>query len=123
MRLLLDEMYPPKLAEELRRRGHDVAAVAERPELRASEDEALLLAASADGRVLLTENILDYPEIVATLAAEQRPHHGVILVASRTFPRTERGFGLLLRSIDADLSERTDAEAIPGGIHWLVPHR
>lgn len=114
-------MYPPKLAEELRRRGHEVIAVAELPELRASEDEVLLLAATADRRVLVTENIVDYPEIVATLNDERRVHMGVVLVSSRTFPRTERGLGALLRALDGYLVQRVDEEAVPGGIHWLVP--
>jgi predicted nuclease of predicted toxin-antitoxin system len=121
LRLLLDEMYPPRLAEELRRRGHEVIAVAEIPELRASEDEVLLLAATADRRVLVTENIVDYPEIVATLNDERQVPTGVILVSSRSFPRTERGLGALVRALDGYLGQRADEDTVPGGIHWLVP--
>lgn len=114
-------MYPPRLAQELRRRGHDVAGVAERPELRASEDEALLVVATAEGRVLVTENVVDFPEIVATRGAEQQGHSGVILVPSRTFPRTERGFGTLVRALAAYLGLHADDEAVPDGLHWLSP--
>lgn len=38
MRLLLDEMYPGRLAEQLRRAGHDVVGVVERAELTESHD-------------------------------------------------------------------------------------
>lgn len=113
-------MYPPRLAEELRRRGHDVIAVAEHPALRASDDEVLLLAATADGRVLVTENIVDYPDIVAMLNGEGRTHGGVVLVSSRTFRRTERGLGALLHALDGYLEQRANEETVPGGIHWLV---
>ncbi len=33
MKLLLDEMYPRRLAEQLRAEGHDVVAVVELPDL------------------------------------------------------------------------------------------
>jgi len=112
-------MYPSKLARELKRRGHDVVAVEGRPELRAMEDEALLMAGTAEGRVLVTENVADYPEIAATLATEEQANCGVIVVPSRTFPRTERGLGLLIRALEAYLVEHSDAQSVPGGIHWL----
>ncbi len=119
MKLLLDEMYPPRLALELVRRGHDVAAVADRAELRSREDEALLLAATAEERVLVTENVIDFPGIAAAFAVDERSHCGVILVSSRSFPRTDRGFGLLLRALDSYLAEHSAARTVSGGIHWL----
>lgn len=119
MKLLLDEMYPPRLAEKLRRRGHAVVAVEERPELKGMEDESLLIAATSDERVLVTENVADFPEIVATLGAEGRSHSGVILVASRTFPRTDRGFGQLVRALDAYLERHATEQTVRDGIHWL----
>ena len=38
-RLLLEEMFSPAIAAELRERGHDVIPVADRPDLRAKADE------------------------------------------------------------------------------------
>jgi hypothetical protein len=38
-RLALDEMFSPAMAHALREPGHDVMAVAERPDLRALTDE------------------------------------------------------------------------------------
>ncbi|MDE3103224.1 MAG: DUF5615 family PIN-like protein [Chloroflexota bacterium] len=113
-------MYPPRLAHELARRGHDVRAVVDRPELRAMDDEALLLAATTEGRVLVTENVVDFPEIAAALKAEGREHRGIVLVSSRAFPRTERGFGQLLRALDAYLTEHERDQAVGVGIHWLT---
>jgi len=56
VKLLLDEMWPPIIAAELRRRGHEVIAVAERAELHGQPDEVVFAAAQAEGRTLLTEN-------------------------------------------------------------------
>ncbi len=49
MKLLLDEMWPLAIAVELRRRGHDVTAVAERLDLRGQPDEVIFATARADG--------------------------------------------------------------------------
>ncbi len=122
MRLLLDEMYPPRIALQLRKRGHDVVAVAERPELRTMDDEILLGAATADARVLVTENLIDFVEIANLYTAERRDHTGVILVSSKTFPRTEHGIGVLIRALDSFLSAHLRDRALAAGVHWLTPH-
>ncbi len=48
--LLLDEMFSPDIAEELRRRGHDVIAVAADLRLRAMTDSELFALAVEQGR-------------------------------------------------------------------------
>ena len=49
MRLLLDEMLPAAIAQQLRNRGHDVVAVAELLELRGLPDDELFDHAQRDG--------------------------------------------------------------------------
>jgi len=63
-RLLLDEMFSPAIAAELRDRGHDVIAVADRPDLRAKSDEEIFAWASAEQRWLLAENVKDFRPIM-----------------------------------------------------------
>lgn len=87
------------------------------------EDEPLLIAATSEDRVLVSENVADFPEIVAMLGAEGRSHSGVILVASRTFPRTERGFGQLVRALDAYLGRLAAEQTVRDGLHWLSTTR
>ena len=60
VRLLLDEMFSPAIAAGLRERGHDVIAVADRPDLRAKSDEEIFAWASAEARWLLNENVKDF---------------------------------------------------------------
>ena len=62
MRLLLDEMYPATLAEQLRARGHDVVSVhdADYHHLEGVPDAEVFAAAIADDRALLTENVADF---------------------------------------------------------------
>ncbi len=60
MRLLLDEMYSPRLAEHLRARGHDVLAVAELAELIGRSDIEVARFARERGRMVVTENVADF---------------------------------------------------------------
>ena len=65
MKLLLDEMYPATLAEQLRARGHDVVSIHD-PDYRRLEgapDAEVFAAAVAETRVLVTENV---PVVSAT---------------------------------------------------------
>jgi predicted nuclease of predicted toxin-antitoxin system len=57
VRLLLDEMYPRRLAEQLRDAGHDVAAVVERPDLVGRPDVDIARWARERQRVVVTENV------------------------------------------------------------------
>jgi predicted nuclease of predicted toxin-antitoxin system len=122
LKLLLDEMYPPRIAAELRKRGHDVAAVAEQPELRAMDDEGLLNRATANGRAVVTEDF-DFIEIANVYALEARSYHGVILASSSTFPRTERGIGALIRALEAYLNSHLHDRTVAAGVQWLTPVR
>lgn len=90
MKLLLDEMHSPRVAAALRRRGHDVVAVAADPDLRGVDDADLLEVAATDGRVLVTENVGDLTAIAAAWKAAGRPHPGILLLTSRRrFPAAD----------------------------------
>ena len=65
MKLLIDEMYPPSIAEQLRDRGQDVQAVTERPELRALADIDIFALAQQQQRAVVTENLADFSIIAS----------------------------------------------------------
>lgn len=105
MKLLLDEMWSPVVAEQLRRRGHDVVAVAERPERRGQADLVIFAAAQAAGRVVVTENVVDYRPLGAQELQDGRSHAGLIFTSNRRFPRHDpRTAGRLVPALDALLS-------------------
>ena len=72
MRLLLDEMHAPAVAEALLASGHDVVAVAVEPELRGCSDRGLLEYACAADQAIVTENIGDFSSLAAGWASEAR---------------------------------------------------
>ena len=88
MKLLLDEMHGPAVAALLRDRGHDAAAVKERPDLIGLPDEDLLQAATAESRAIVTENVKDFAVLHRYILASGQRHSGLILAHARRFPRS-----------------------------------
>ena len=111
MRLLLDEMYSPTIAVELRSRGHDAVSVHESstPTLAGASDEEVLAGAKASGRALVTENVRDFRPLEAELLARGGHHAGLVYTSNRQFPRGDPATaGRLVRALDALLGERAD---------------
>lgn len=111
-RLLLDEMYPPALAEQLREHGHDVLAVAALPDLVGSADDQVLEAATGAGRCLVTENVRDFAVLTRRTA-----HSGVLFVAGVRWPRSPGGIKRLAEAISALIA--CGQLPGPGGTGWL----
>ena len=104
VRLLLDEMFSPAIAAELRERGHDVIAIADRPDLRAKSDEEIFAWASADRRWLLTENVKDFRPIMLRALPAGPPGCGLLFTSSRAFPRSRKNPGPLINALHAWLT-------------------
>ena len=103
-RLLLDEMSSPAIAAELRALGHDVIAVADRPDLRSRSDEEIFAWASAEKRWLLTENVKDFRPIMLRALPAGARGCGLLFTSSRVFPRSRKNSGSLIRALDARLT-------------------
>jgi nucleoside-diphosphate-sugar epimerase len=85
--LLLDEMFPEAIADQLRAKGHDVRAVVTTPAFAGLPDEEVLIGAAEAGRALVTANIKDSMPINARYRAAGRTHAGLIMVSTKTFPQ------------------------------------
>ena len=88
MKLLLDEMHSPAVAEVLRGREVDAVAVAERDDLRGLSDADLLHAATVEGRAVVTENIKDFAVLHRHISAGGEKHSGLVYTHPRRFPRS-----------------------------------
>lgn len=116
-RLLLDEMFAPRIAELLRQRSVDCRAVSAEPELRALDDPDVLQAALADDRVLVTENVGDFELLRRRLVAEHQPSPLIIYTSNRAFPRNCQFTNRIVEALEgAALDQRTMSH---GGIYWL----
>ena len=111
MRLLLDEMYAPTIAEQLRARGRDVASVhdPEYQRLEREPDEEVSAAALAANRVLVTENVQDFRRIETDALARAQPTARLIFTTDRQFPRGDPAtIGRLVTALDALLIAEPD---------------
>jgi Domain of unknown function (DUF5615) len=115
--LLLDEMFSPVIAADLRQLGHDVIAVADRPDLRSKSDEEIFAWASAEKRWLVTENIKDFRPIMLRALSAGTPGGRLLFTSSRAFPRSRKNPGSLIRALDAWLTAGPPAPPVTES--WL----
>jgi len=98
----------PRLATALRERGHDVRAADEERDLDGWADEELLALAVAEGRVMVTFDVKDFPDIARRWAEAGRSHAGLAIVVG-----IDHGeFGAILSALERLLEGR------PAGAEW-----
>jgi hypothetical protein len=118
VKVLLDEQLSVEIARELRRRGHDVEAVTERPDLLRAPDERLMEVAMQEDRAVTTNNLRHFRPIAAQRLAQGKQHAGLILLPSSR-ARNRAATGALADAIE------TVMHANPGGIagaeRWIAP--
>ena len=118
VRLLLDEMFSPTIASELRALGHDVIAITDRPDLRSKSDEEIFAWASAEKRWLLTENVKDFRPIMLRALSAAPVGCGLLFTSSRAFPRSRKNPGALIRALHAWLTAGPPAPPVTES--WLL---
>ncbi len=119
MRLLLDEMYSPQIASQLRSRRHDAVSVTERPELVGRSDEQLFSAMAAEDRAIVTNNAADFVPLSQRAAAEGMGHAGLLLTSDRSLPRTKAGIGRYVTVLDDLLTSHPTDDALRNQLRCL----
>jgi hypothetical protein len=100
VKLLLDEMHSPSIADALAKDSWDIMAVASTPDLRGMPDADLLTYATASGRAVVTENIVDFALLTSQWATENRPHTGLIYTNPKRFNRATLAYpGNLIKAL------------------------
>ena len=106
VKLLLDEMHSPSIANALSKASWDVKAVASMTELRGMSDRDLLTYATASGRAVVSENIVDFALLAAQSAAENRPHAGLLYTNPKRFNRATLAYpGNLINALRTFLED------------------
>lgn len=124
MRLLLDEMWTPTIALQLRKRGFDVVAISE-PEHASRyagiSDDQVFARAQDDGRAIVTDNIADYEQARRTHESRSQTHHGLIYAINPPFNR-HRGdhvIGQMVNALADFLSSPEAAQQPFNRAHYL----
>ena len=119
MRLLLDEHLSHRIARELRRTGYDVIAVAERDDLRGRSDRAIVEAAAAEHRAIVTFDVRDHLAILRNALRLGVSHPGLVLLAPRAGGPSLGGLGTLVKALATLLDARPSDNALVGRAIWL----
>ena len=124
MRLLLNEMWSPTIAIELRKRRFDVIAINEpdsEPRYAGIADDQVFARAQEDARIVVTDNIVDYEKARRDWETRGSTHHGVIYALNPPFNR-HRGsavIGQMVRALELFLSSPPVGEEPLNRAHFL----
>lgn len=121
MRLGLDQLYSPQIAEDLRAEGFDVISVAERPELEGMSDPELLAAMTIERRALLTENVRDFAPLIDQIGAAGDSHFGMVYSSHSRMPRSNATIGVFVRALSALMRRYPGDEDLRDRVEWLQP--
>ncbi len=104
MKILVDEMYPPTVAERLGAAGIEATTIANL-RLAGASDPEVFGAAVAGGYCVLTENLGDFTRLAAEHSTSGAHHHGVLIALSSRFSRRPPGIGPLIAAIQGPAGE------------------
>lgn len=113
-------MWSAEIARQLRRRGVDAVAATELPRrYRGVPDDEVFRRAQADGRVIVTDNVGDYAQLVADAAGRGETHCGVVFALRPGFDRAgPRIVGDMVRALLA-LVQSPEAAQVAGSAVFL----
>jgi predicted nuclease of predicted toxin-antitoxin system len=119
LKLLLDEMFSPVIAAALRSRGHDVVAIKERLEWRASADPDVVSLARREHRAVVTNNVRDFRPLHAELVAAAGDGHAGMVFVAANMPRTKAATGQLVEALEAKLAVYPGEDSLANGETWI----
>ncbi len=119
MKLLLDEHYAPEIARQLRSRGHDVVAVAERADLVGLGDEELLGRMAQERRAIMTNNVKDFMPLASRAAVGADDHPGLLFTSDRSMPRHLDAIGRFVDALDTFMQRHRDEDSYRNQVQWL----
>ena len=121
MKLLLDEHYSPEIPRQLRSRGHDVVAVAERADLVGLGDDELLQRMAQERRSIMTNNVKDFMPLASRAPVAAEHHYGLLFTSDRSMPRRGDAIGRFVKALDGFLHRHEGEEGYRDQVQWLGP--
>jgi len=119
VKLLLDEHYSPEIARQLRTRGHDVVAVAERADLVGLSDDELLRRMARERRAIMTNNVKDFMPLASRVTLGADDHYGLLLTSDRSMPRRSGTIGRFVDTLDVFLQCHQGEDSYCNQVRWL----
>jgi predicted nuclease of predicted toxin-antitoxin system len=119
VKLLLDEMFSPDIAEALRDTGHDVEAVKGNAALEGKSDAEVLQHGRDEERTVFTNNVADFSRLHAAALASGGPgHYGIIYLPSGA-SRTKGDIGRIVKALEEMLANYPTDHGLRNAVDWL----
>ena len=119
MKLLLDEMLSPIIAEQLRARGRDVEAIKGNPLHEALSDGDVMELARAEHRAVVTSNVVDFRPLHHDAITPGGPGHFGIVFMAGDYRRTRADVGRIVIALEAKLVRYPGEADLANGETWL----
>ncbi len=119
MKLLLDEMFSPLVAAELRVRGHDAVAIKEREEWQSLSDPDVVARARTEQRAVVTANLRDFRPLHAELVAAGREGHAGMLFVPTSFRLTRAATGQIVAALETRTAEYPGDDDLANAGTWI----
>jgi len=124
VKLLLDEMWTPKIAAQLRERSFDVIAICDPAHARryaGIADHQVFALAQEEGRTIVTDNIADYELIRAVWESRGKRHSGIVYALNPPFNRHrgKRVIGQMVKALTYLLSSLEASSEPFQHVHYL----
>lgn len=121
MRLLIDEMYSPEVAERLRDLRHDAISAHDRDDLQAAPDQDIFRLMQQEGRVIVTNNHRDYAPLANAALQARDDFFGLVYTSDKSLPRNKKTIPRMVERLSDLLNRHGSEEQLPTGIEWLSP--
>jgi hypothetical protein len=119
LRLLLDEMLSPVIAQQLRDRGHDVTAIKATPEHEQLSDREVMDLARAERRAVVTNNVVDFRPLHHEAITPGGPGHWGMVFMPGGYRRTKADTGRIVEALGSKLAESPGDDDLANGETWL----
>lgn len=119
MKLLLDEMLSPAIADQLGERGHDVESIKGHREWEALSDPEVLDLARVERRAVVTNNLVDFRPLHHEAIAPGGPGHFGMVFMPGDYRRTSADVGRIVAALEAKLAAFPGESDLAGGETWL----
>jgi len=119
VKLLLDEMLSPVVAQQLRDRGHDVEAIAGHPLHAALSDREVMDLARGQRRAIVTNNVVDFrPLHHEAVTPGGIGHFGMVFMPG-DYRRTKADIGRIVVALEVKLAAFPGEQELANGETWL----
>lgn len=119
VKLLLDEMLSPAVAQQLRKRGHDVQAVKGNPLHEALSDRDVMDVARTERRAVVTNNLVDFRPLHHEAITPGGPGHFGMIFMPGNYRRTKADNGRIVKALEDKLTQFPGDDDLANGETWL----